>query len=268
MVRPRFSPPSPVWRPRSRSPSPRPPVCAIPAFSTKCDLAAHEYAPQGTVDYPGPPCPEVFRPSYLISIREARFQDLAQRMGPWMAHCRRAPCVVGLTLNKNQLYSAGTLARTGNSLKLGEIGCWLSHYNAWSAIARSPFEYGTLMEDDAAIACTLEVAAHVNQSVAELQEKKVPWDVLYWCISYAPHVAQGLQECGLTHWYRIPPHHCVGTVAYTIKTTVAQSWVQRAQPIRNPVDGWLCHEFEHLQVYCIKPILGTVVSTASDTAAG
>lgn len=235
-------------------------------FTTAYDLTSVDYAPQGEVNYAEPHCPVVFRPFYAISIREPRFQDLVRRLGSWMAHGKRAPCVLGVTLHKNRLHESGTLSREGDHLRLGEIGCWLSHFNAWAAIARSPWEYGTVMEDDAFISCTPGVAAHVNRAWAELQHRKVPWDVLYWCISPLPHVSQGLQACELSHWYRVPPRHCMGCVAYTIKTTVAQSWVQRAKPIRNAVDGWVAEDFGQLRVYCVKPVLGYIVPTGSDTA--
>ena len=251
----------------SRSPSPLHHAMSVPQqFSTVYDLTSNGYALPGTADYPEPLCPSVFRPSYIISIRQPRFEDLARRMGPWMAHCRRAPCVLGMTLNKNHLQQNRTLSPSSEPLTLGQIGCWLSHYHAWEAVARSPCEFGTVLEDDVAITSSTGVADRVNQAWEELEKNHIDWDVLFWCISPLPHVAGGLQTCELTHWYRVPPMHCMGCVAYTMKKSVAQSWVRRAKPIRNPVDVWVAQDFGRLKVYCIKPVLGFIVPTGSDTA--
>lgn len=212
------------------------------------------------------PCPTIFQPTYVLSIRAERFANFLNRFGSWNAYCKRSNCIVGKYLDKNKLYREGTINREGGRLKNGEIGCWLSHYNSWKCIAESPYGYGTVIEDDADIKCSYETLQHVTAAMNELEETHTAWDVLFWCISPIPHVKQGLQPCPLSHWLRVPKNHCIGCIAYTITKSVAQHWVRQSKPIFNPVDVWVSQRSENLNVYCIKPTLGSIVPTLSDTA--
>ena len=206
--------------------------------------------------------PIILRPTYVISIRPERFTNFVKRVRQWMIHCKRPPCVVGKTLDKNKLLKEGTINRQGATLKLGQIGCWLSHLKAWQCISNSPYEYGTVMEDDAFLGYDMQ---RVNKSMEELETKKIRWDVLFWCILPMPHVEKGLQPCGLTYWKRVPKNNCMGCIAYTVTKQVASMWSQKSKPIHNPVDVWVTQDFDNLQVYCISPILGYMVPTSSDT---
>jgi len=214
----------------------------------------------------GPPSayPAILQPTYVISIRPERLVAFARRVGAWMVHCQRPPCVVGKKLDKSKLVRERVLHRNGGALRLGEIGCFLSHLKAWQCIARAPYPYGTVMEDDAALGTNLR---RVDEAMAELKNKNVPWDVLFWCHSPMPHVKTALQPCGLLHWSRVPHNNCMGCIAYTLTKRVAERWASRALPIDAPVDTFVCQDFEKtLNVYCLRPALGSVVTSSSDTA--
>jgi GR25 family glycosyltransferase involved in LPS biosynthesis len=206
--------------------------------------------------------PLILQPAYVLSIRPERMIQFAQRLGPWMIHCKRPPCVVGKTLDKQSLHKQRVISRVGGKMKVGQIGCWLSHLKAWECIAAAPYAQGTIFEDDADVGRDLRC---VETAMNELKQKNIHWDVLYWCMLPMPHVKRGLRECGLTHWMQVPKDNCMGCIAYTITQRVAKMWVGKAKPIYNPVDVWVAQDFGNLQVYCIRPELGYMVPSVSDT---
>lgn len=212
-------------------------------------------------------CPDIFKPTYVLSIRSERMNNFVQRFLPWMNFMKRPSCVIGAYLDKQNLVRDKLVTpHAASKLKLGEIGCFLSHLNAWKCIANGPYEYGSIFEDDAEI--PLSEASRVNESMKEFEEKHISWDILFWCINPIPHVAASLQECRpLQHWKRVPPNSCMGGIAYTLKKHVAQSWVSRFNGITEPSDLWITKTFGQFNTYCINPILGFMVPTnESDTA--
>ena len=212
-----------------------------------------------------PPCPQIFKPAYVLSIRPERMQEFVRRMGPWSTYCKRGKCVIGSTLDKKQLLRSNVINSAGSKLKLGEIGCWLSHLNAWQCIDAAPYDHGTIFEDDAGFTHSTQISSRVQEAMAELDRTGTHWDVLYWCVLPFPHVSAGLRDCHLKHWFIAPPNQCFGCIAYTIKKSVAHMWISRAKPIHNPVDVWVSESFNRLKVFCIKPILGFMVYSFSDT---
>ncbi len=212
-------------------------------------------------------CPDIFKPTYVLSIRAERMNSFTQRFSHWMPFMKRSSCVIGAYLNKEKLVHDKIITRnTASKLKLGEIGCFLSHMNAWKCIASSPYEFGTIFEDDADI--RLSSAQKINESMQELSDKHISWDILFWCISPIPHVAASLQECRpLKNWKKVPQSLCMGGIAYTIKKHVAKAWVNRFNGITEPSDLWIARTFGQFNTYCINPILGFMVPTdGSDTA--
>lgn len=214
------------------------------------------------VNTPTSTYPKIMQPTYVLSIRPERLEQFSKRMGPWMIHCKRPPCVVGKKLDKNQLLRERTIDRQGGKMNLGEIGCWLSHLKSWQSIAASPYGSGTILEDDASLGTNLQC---VDTAMAELKQKNIQWDILFWCHSPIPHVGRSLKPCGLDHWSRVTKNNCMGCIAYTLKKHVAQTWSQCAKPIHNPVDLWVAESFDRFSTYCIKPVLGSIIPSSSDT---
>ena len=208
---------------------------------------------------------QIFQPIYVLSIRPERMREFIRRMGPWGAFCKRGNCVVGSQLDRNQMLKGNVINSAGSKLKLGQIGCWLSHLNAWQCIANAPYEFGTIFEDDVGFSYSAQISLHAQEAMAELEQTSTQWDILYWCISPIPHVAAGLKDCDLKNWYIVPHNHCLGCIAYTIKKSVANLWVAQAKPIHNPVDIWVTSYFNNLKTFCIKPVLGYIVPSYSDT---
>jgi GR25 family glycosyltransferase involved in LPS biosynthesis len=163
------------------------------------------------------------------------------------------------------LLRSNVINSAGSNLKLGQIGCWLSHLNAWQCIADAPYKFGTVFEDDVGFSNSLEISQRVQVAMTEMDQTCTNWDVLFWCVSPLPHVHAALRNCHLKNWFIVPPNQCVGCIAYTIKKSVAHMWISRAKPIHNAVDVWVSESFDRLKAFCIKPFLGFVVPSFSDT---
>lgn len=211
-------------------------------------------------------CPNIFKPTYVLSIRSERMDKFANRFSPWMQFMKHSSCVIGAYLDKAKLIRDKLLTNYGSRLKLGEIGCFLSHLNAWKCIAKSPYEFGSIFEDDADI--KLSSTSQIHNAMKELSDHNVSWDILFWCIGPFPHQSNGLQECKpLKHWKKVPTNLCVSGIAYTIKKHVAISWVNRFHGITHASDIWISRTFGEFKTYCINPVLGYVVVTnESDTS--
>lgn len=214
--------------------------------------------------------PQILNPSYVLSIRPERFYAFVDRFGPWAQCCRRVKCVVGVDLDKTTLLRNGTVSRRARRMRLGEIGCYLSHLTAWKAIRDSPLEYGTVFEDDVDIhfSKAAQTVRTIQNAMDELVSKKIKWDVLYWCISPAPHVKKQLQPHPvLKKWSVVPTNACMACIAYTINKRTASLWCARALPIAVPVDVYVSSTFgTSVKTLCINPHLGTIIPSSSDTS--
>lgn len=226
-----------------------------------------KYVPLINASYTGPMYPHILQPTYVISVRPERMKNFVTRLGPWSTHCKRGKCVFGKLLDKGQLIREKTLSASWNDVRMGQIGCYLSHLNAWNSILESPYEYGTVMEDDADVrysdAATID--AKIKAALNELKQQNQHWDILFWNINPTPSVAAKLQDCKLEHWRKVPSGTCMGCIAYTIRKSVLQQYMKTVKPISMPVDYFMMHSFHKYKTYCLYPPLGSVVPTASDT---
>ena len=214
-----------------------------------------------------PKFPSILQPAYVISIRPERMNNFVSRLGPWSVHCKRGKCIYGKVLNKHDLLSKKILARSWAKARMGQIGCFCSHYNAWESISKSPYEYGTIFEDDVDLRYSnaVQIADKIQNAMKELEDKKIDWDILYWNINPTPSITSNLQNCGLEHWKKVPLNNCMGCIAYTVKKNLLPDLLRRAKPFNTPVDYWLMRQFDKIKTYCINPPFGSVVVTASDT---
>ena len=194
-------------------------------------------------------------------------KSFTTRVGPWSMHCKRARCVFGKFLDKGQLIRENILSSAWKDVRMGQIGCFLSHLNAWTSILNSPYEFGTVMEDDADVKYSnaSDISVKIHDALEELHKSNQTWDILFWNINPTPSVSERLQPCGLAHWRRIPSGTCMGCIAYTIKKTVLQQYVNVVKPFAMPVDFFMMHRFHKYKAFCLYPPLGSVIPTASDT---
>ena len=86
---------------------------------------------------------------YFINLDENR--DRWDNLTPELrAKITRFPAVNGKNLDKDQLIKDGLIAEE-NNLRMGQIGCALSHITILKRIQRQDEPYGLILEDDAII---------------------------------------------------------------------------------------------------------------------
>ena len=122
---------------------------------------------------------------------------------------------------------------SGRRMKLGEVGCALSHIRVWERIARlPPDQYAVVLEDDAKfIGFADKLPAVVDESA------KLEAEFVY--LAYRDRAPQAreasgqlLQSCGFTYW----------TIAYLIRASAAARLIEeRCEYEKNmiPVDEFL-----------------------------
>lgn len=205
--------------------------------------------------------PDFLKPVYVVSIRRWRMDHFVKRMGPWMAHMKRAPCVDGRFLSLEHLRRTGKLA---TQLGAGQVGCAQSHIEVWSRIANGPYAQGTVIEDDIAISYAerKRVLTRVRAAIAELKASQTPWELLWWV--HGPWAERGNPRAGnMRHWRRVGCQKCPGFVMYTMKKSLAQKLLKSVYPLRHAIDVGIFHAVQRnaIKALLLYPKLSFVLSS-------
>lgn len=176
-------------------------------------------------------------PAYVINLADntARMQAASAILsGQGIAH-RRIEAVYGKRLDAAEIaavYDAARNARDGrHPLVPAEIGCYLSHIDAWRRIADGEAAGGFVFEDD--LAATPDLA-RVMQALSE--DRTGDWDMVK-LFTLDPGVAlAGARE--LTAGVRIGIPYRVPTclTGYGLTREAARHLAGRALPFFRPVD--------------------------------
>ncbi len=201
---------------------------------------------------------EKFEKIFVISIRPLRLRGLRMSLKDWWNHVQQVAAVNGHYLT---LANVPNLA-PGAGLSRGQVGCYLSHINAWKEITSQGLECALVLEDDAAICYKRSLLDKMTQCLQELEEGAIEWDIFnlgYW----APHFAQfrnitahvGVGDC----W--------TGTQAYAVTKRGVQILLDHIGQMHLPVDiaiGELTKQGV-LKSVCTVPPLFSYVRCSSDT---
>lgn len=130
-----------------------------------------------------------------------------------------------------------------------EIGCYLSHYNAWEKIANGPKEGGFVFEDD------FNAADNLANVIKVLSEDSInDWDIVkLFSLNQNPK-ALSIREINkrlkIVHPYKIPT--CM--TAYALTKDAARKLISRHSGVFRPVDEDLKYFWETgLRVSLIVP---------------
>ena len=193
--------------------------------------SAHEKQPE-TVDVGR----ESFWPIYLINLKDnpQRLQRSKAEFDRVGLKFERLEGVNGWTLSSirlQQAYDATRCARQGrHALIPAEIGCYLSHIEAWRSIANSSAPGGFVFEDDfAAQDCLPQVLLALSNDFG-------PWDIVkLFSLNEYPKT---LMERRLGDQQKIVLPYKVPTcnTAYALRREAAIRLVQAAEPFFRAVD--------------------------------
>lgn len=181
---------------------------------------------------------------YMINLlrrpeRRRRMQHCFDELG---IQAEIMDAVDGKTLNHTILKSMGVKLMTGYAdpyhkrpMTMGEIGCFLSHYQIWNKVIENDYESVMVLEDD--VRFEPYFRQKVNYVLNELQKLNTEWDLVYLGRKRMQEQEEPLVEgsrnlvhAGYSYW----------TLGYILSSRGAKKLLA-AKPLENmvPVDEYL-----------------------------
>jgi GR25 family glycosyltransferase involved in LPS biosynthesis len=196
---------------------------------------------------------------YIISIRDARWEQAQQRMHWIPRPLTRVQGTMGTRVDKDWWFKRNYLRNM--KLRRGEIGCYDSHRRVWQDMVDHEIPLGVIFEDDADIQ---EIhMSTIQKAYQDLNRINPHWDVFY--LSRNRKVTRVSRK--ITSVLAIPDRQTVGAFAYVITLAAAHKLLQYGLPIEIPLDHFLFAQMQDkLHMYCVEPNLFHVVPVFSDTS--
>jgi GR25 family glycosyltransferase involved in LPS biosynthesis len=221
----------------------------------------------------------LFQHILIISIRPERFRACCERCG-FSESDKKDSAVVkvdsvnGTTLNLDDLLRTGQVKNSDDPaippLTRGQIGCFMSHRNAWKYIIDHHLESALILEDDIDFGkMTLDQfkTTHNQKWInlqSEMKAHNYKWDILY--LGRNEKVAINFRR--LSSELTIPGLSW-GLFSYVIKKRAAQFLYDLSKnQITEAVDTWVstCPKIrKSLFFAAFSPSLTTIVNVKSDT---
>lgn len=155
------------------------------------------------------------------------------------------------------------LAYSLTDLRAGEIGCYLSHRQAWREFLASTDDLCCVLEDD------VELHADFCASVEALCRCRESWDLVRLLGFSAQPFKQLQQICGphyLVDYWRKQPN---GTQGYLLTREAAQRLLDHTATIIHPIDNAIDREWEHrLRLRGVEPPILSHVEAFASTIEG
>lgn len=162
--------------------------------------------------------------------RMETFQRAMQNVG-MMA--RRTEAVDGssLTLPMPDVVDPNTYRRChGRELRLGEVGCYLSHLKAMRAFLATPYRYAVIFEDDAT----------VSPDIVPIMDELVGHDLHGFDVVRFDYRRPGMGfddvTLGTGHAIRVNFTRCTGSCGYMINRRAAKRYLKKLLPMVVPFD--------------------------------
>ena len=175
-------------------------------------------------------------PSYVINLaaNRQRLQRVESQFYRMAIEWQRLDAVNGWGLSEAEIGSVYDEEQNRRKAKLPlvkpEIGCYLSHYDAWKAIADGTAPGGFIFEDD------LLAEDSLPEILELLSGDDGDWDMVkLFSFDQSPHCLSRRplgESFELVEPYKIPT--CL--IGYGIRQSAAKKLVQRTLPFYRPVD--------------------------------
>ena len=176
-------------------------------------------------------------PSYVINLaaNTARMENVRRQFDENGLHFERIDAVNGWNLSEQEIArvydAAQNRAYARHDLVPAEIGCYLSHIEAWRRIAESSAPGGFVFEDD------FETDGTLSKVLAALSTDKVAdWDMVK-LFTFDPD-ARVIAERAMTESLRLVVPYRVPTclIGYGLTRDAARRLADHAVPFFRPVD--------------------------------
>lgn len=124
-------------------------------------------------------------------------------------------------------------------LRNGEIGCYISHRQAWIEFLATSDEICCIFEDDVAI------GDGFNETVLSLCEKRTDWDIVRLCGTFKrPH--RQLRQLHDAHYLvDYTKRQPSGLVGYLLNRAAAKKLLEHTARMIHPIDDSVDREWEH-----------------------
>ena len=175
-------------------------------------------------------------PAYVINLMQntKRFASSAAQLGKQGIPFERINAVNGWTLPESEIarvYDAGANRRRARyPLVPPEIGCYLSHIDAWRRIAMEPAEGGFVFEDD------LRAADDLGEVLALLAKDRRDWDMVKLFTLNPDPKCVARRRLGSTHEIVVPYRIPSCTIGYGLTRETARRLANLAIPFCRAVD--------------------------------
>lgn len=139
----------------------------------------------------------------------------------------------------------------GEGIRLGEIGCYLSHEKVWKEFLDSNYSYAVVLEDDVSF-----VPSEFNNLFPKLLTHKDQWDILKLQNGQIPTVSSLMYN----KKYNLNPilYSYVSTLGYIINRKAAKILLSISRPLKMPVDLLLMRHWEmNLKLLALEPCILT-----------
>ena len=224
----------------------------------------------------------------VISICPERLANCKTRLGPLWSYARVVDGVNGRHINVKELKRAGKYRDLNkwNSMRRGEIGCFMSHRQAWlthmegkapeapeaapedvasaaaaaaaAAAKRAMSDYMLILEDDADMTPSRNLLKYLQTCLDQLGSATA-WDVLF--------IARNPRLCRIGGKFTeniVVARKTWGLFAYVVTREAAARLYDESRCMRQPVDVFLS-TLPGIRKCALDPIPFTVVPVPSDT---
>lgn len=218
-------------------------------------LQPEEHALLQEEEVKGWPFPKIL----IISIRPERLKRCRERLGVLNDFVVDVVGIDGrsLTGQEDFVQPVNELNRPTR----GQIGCFLSHREAWQRIVQEGWENALIIEDDADLRPTTQTVKAIQTALTELKEAQQEWDLFYvarnpMLCKHRRKISKHVVEVGKT-W---------GLFAYVVTQAAANELIQVSQVMVHPVDILVsCTRRAAKRKFAISPIPFLVAPETSDT---
>lgn len=182
--------------------------------------------------------------AYIINLNRSkeRYEYIKGYVKDLGLKLERIEAIDGSTLSVEEISEKVDLksykAFLGHLPKLGTIGCSLSHIKVWQTFLESNLEFAVIFEDDVSFDPN-----QVKTIIEDLIRNSKLWDVVILEIHH--------QGCPLTIKNLVNNHHLAvylvnvtHTGAYVINRKAAKNLLEKALPIKMPVDHYFTRAWE------------------------
>jgi glycosyl transferase family 25 len=183
--------------------------------------------------------------AYIINLNRSkeRYECIKKHLNGLGLNIERIEAVDGSTLSQEEIDKKVDLEsyRTFflHSPKRGTIGCSLSHIKVWERFLQSDFEFAMIFEDDVSFD-----PKNLKIVIDDLVKNKELWDIVSFEIHRNGRIPLTIKKLVNDHHLCVFLTKATHSGAYMINRKGAKNLLEKALPIKMPVDHYFTRDWE------------------------